>query len=106
MTSSSNAASATDDVSGPIWSSELANAISPYRDTRPYVGLTPTTPLRAAGWRIDPPVSEPKPREAKPAATATADPPLDPPGTRSGRWGVGHRPDAQLLLSQATGDHS
>ena len=57
-----------------------ANAISPYRDTRPYVGLRPTTPHSAAGWRIDPPVSEPSASGVMPAATATADPPLDPPG--------------------------
>src|SRR5918998_964849 len=39
-------------------------------------------PQRAAGWRIDPPVSVPIAHGAVPAATAAADPPLDPPGTR------------------------
>ena len=28
-------------------------------DTPPYVGLTPTVPVTAAGWRIEPPVSVP-----------------------------------------------
>ena len=59
MTSSSRAASTTVVATGPIWSRLLANATSPYRDTRPYVGFTPTTPHSAAGWRTDPPVSEP-----------------------------------------------
>ena len=44
---------------GPPWSSEDAHAISPYRDTVPYVGFTPTVAVSAAGWRIDPPVSDP-----------------------------------------------
>jgi hypothetical protein len=52
------------------------------------VGSTPTTPQNAAGWRIDPPVSEPSDATAKPAATAAADPPLDPPGTRSNARGL------------------
>src|SRR5215211_2065928 len=57
--------------------------MSPRRETRPYVGFRPTTPQNPAGWRIDPPVSEPKLTAAKPAATAAAGPPLLPPGTRS-----------------------
>ena len=38
----------------------------------PYVGFAPTTPHNAAGWRIDPPVSEPSASGANPAATAAA----------------------------------
>src|SRR5215207_2518892 len=57
--------------------------MSPRRETRPYVGFRPTTPQKPAGWRIDPPVSEPKLTMARPAATAAAGPPLLPPGTRS-----------------------
>ena len=37
----------------------------------PYVGFTPTTPHSAAGWRIDPPVSEPS--EIGPFSTTVAD---------------------------------
>src|SRR2546428_154050 len=48
----------------------------------------PTIPHRAAGWRIEPPVSEPSATVASPAATAAAEPPLDPPGTRARSWGV------------------
>src|SRR5579863_1143342 len=76
------AASFTVLVSGPMRSSDDANAIRPYRDTRPYVGISPTTPQKDAGWRIEPPVSEPRVATAISAATAAADPPEDPPGTR------------------------
>ena len=37
-------------------------------------------PVKAAGWRIDPPVSVPIAARHKSAATADADPPEDPPG--------------------------
>src|SRR6266545_3617498 len=62
--------------------------MTPKRETRPYVGFIPTTPHKAAGWRIEPPVSVPKAPAARPAATAAADPPLDPPGTRSRSHGL------------------
>ena len=37
-------------------------------------------PVKAAGWRIEPPVSVPVTPGASPAATAAAEPPDDPPG--------------------------
>src|SRR6266852_5515540 len=79
---STSATSFTVFANGPMWSSDEAKAISPYRDTRPYVGFKPTTPQNDAGWRIDPPVSEPSVTTAMSAATAAAEPPDDPPGTR------------------------
>ena len=39
-------------------------------------------PLNEAGCRIDPPVSVPNAAKTSPAATAAAEPPEDPPGTR------------------------
>ena len=42
----------------------------------------PTMPQSAAGWRMEPPVSLPSAHSASPAATAAAEPPLEPPGTR------------------------
>ena len=39
-------------------------------------------PVSAAGWRIEPPVSVPIASGAWYAATAAAEPPLLPPGTR------------------------
>ena len=42
----------------------------------------PTVPVKAAGWRIEPPVSVAvAPRQSR-AATAAAEPPDEPPGTR------------------------
>ncbi|GAA3082578.1 hypothetical protein GCM10020000_80760 [Streptomyces olivoverticillatus] len=38
--------------------------------------------MSAAGTRIDPPVSVPRAKVAVPDATATAEPPLEPPATR------------------------
>ena len=46
------------------------------------MGFIPTTPQKAAGWRMEPPVSEPRAKAHSPAATAAAAPPEDPPGTR------------------------
>ena len=52
-------------------------------------------PHSEAGWRMEPPVSVPIPSVACPAATAAADPPLEPPGTRLGSHGlqVGPKPE-------------
>src|SRR5579871_1317060 len=88
MTCSTVAASFTFLVNGPTRSREDANAINPYRLTRPYVGSSPTTPQKAAGWRIDPPVSDPSAATARFAATAAALPPDDPPGTRERSRGL------------------
>src|SRR5947199_2128793 len=71
----------------PIWSSPDANATRPQRLTRPYVGLSPTTPQNAAGCRTEPPVSVPSAPAARPPATAAAEPPDEPPGTRAGSHG-------------------
>src|SRR4051794_16682661 len=51
-------------------------------DTRPRLGLSPTSPHALAGMRIDPPPSLPWAAATIPAATAAAEPPLDPPGER------------------------
>ena len=40
--------------------------------------LCPNTPHSAAGMRTEPPVSVPSANAHRPAAMATADPPLDP----------------------------
>src|SRR6185436_12412409 len=106
MISSTRAASATVEVNGPIWSRLLAKAMSPYRETAPYVGFTPTTPHSAAGWRIDPPVSEPSPSGAYPAATAAADPPLEPPGTRVTSCGLRVAPNAEFSVDEPIANSS
>jgi hypothetical protein len=45
----------------------------------PSDGFKPTIPLKAAGTRPDPAVSVPSAKLTIPAATATAEPELDPP---------------------------
>ena len=47
---------------------------------RPRLGLSPTRPQADAGMRIEPPPSLAWPAGAMPAATAAAEPPLEPPG--------------------------
>ena len=77
------AASATDRAIGPAVSWLLEIGMMPPRLTRPTVGLMPTTPFMAAGLTIDPSVSVPMATVQNPAATATAEPELEPPGVRS-----------------------
>jgi hypothetical protein len=58
---------------------ELTALISGPGETRPRVGLRATSPHSAAGMRRDPPPSLPWASGTRPAATAAADPLLDPP---------------------------
>ena len=83
-----NALSYTVFVICPIVSKDEAMEIMPYRDTRPYVGFIPTKLQYAAGRRMELPVSVPVPARLIPVATATADPELDPPGTRVTSYGL------------------
>ena len=66
----------------------------------------PTTPHRAAGWRIEPPVSEPRASGTKPAATAAAEPPDDPPGTRPVSWGLRVGPKAEVSVEEPMANSS
>ena len=45
--------------------------------------MIPTVPVKAAGWRIEPPVSEAVAARHRSAATAEAEPPDEPPGVSS-----------------------
>lgn len=54
--------------------------ITPERLVRPRVGLMPTTELALEGHRMEASVSVPRVAAAKFAATAMADPLLDPQG--------------------------
>ena len=83
VASSSSAASAGERAIGPGWSRDLASGQARAPLMRPYVGLSPTTPQNAAGTRIEPPVSLPRASGTSSIATTTADPPLEPPDTRS-----------------------
>src|SRR5215510_6019579 len=66
----------------------------------------PTTPQNAAGWRIEPPVSDPSESGVMPAATATAEPPLDPPGARSRSQGFRAGPKAQFSVEDPIANSS
>ncbi len=70
------------------------------------MGLSPTTPQNAAGWRIDPPVSEPSETGTMPEATATADPPLDPPGVRESSQGLRVGPNAEFSVDEPIANSS
>src|ERR1700722_14396026 len=59
----------------------------PARLTRPRVGLTPTTPQALDGETIEPSVSVPTARGAKPADRPAAEPELEPDGLRSSAYG-------------------
>src|SRR5437588_10951323 len=61
---------------------------------RPRCGLIPTRWVQAAGIRIEPAPSEPTATGTRPAATAAADPPDEPPGVRSSRHGLRVAPNA------------
>src|SRR2546427_12892971 len=59
----------------------------------PLLCLSPTTPLHAAGMRVDPPPSVATASGAMPLATATAAPPLEPPLERSALQALRVRPN-------------
>ena len=56
--------------------------------TRPRWGLSPNRPQHADGIRIEPPPSPPIATGTMPEATATAEPPLEPPGENDVRHGL------------------
>src|SRR5207237_3208924 len=91
---------------GPTGPRDAPKPTTPQRGTRPYVGFMPTPPQSAAGWRIEPPVSVPSAKSASPAATATAEPPDDPPGTRSARHGFFTGPNAEFSLDEPIANSS
>ena len=70
------------------------------------MGFTPTTPHSAAGWRIEPPVSDPSASGANPAATAAALPPDEPPGTRVGSCGFRVGPNAEFSVEEPMANSS
>src|SRR5690349_24853286 len=106
MTACSRAVSSTVRPHGPGVSNEDENAISPYREVPPYVGLDPTVPVTAPGCRIEPPVSVPIASGASNAATAAADPPPEPPGIRSRSHGLWVGPYAECSVDEPIANSS
>src|SRR4051812_205550 len=81
VTSSSAAASRTERVRTNSFAQPLHRSPSAGpNELRPRLGLRPTSPHMLAGMRIDPPPSLACAAGTMPAATAAAEPPLDPPG--------------------------
>src|SRR5690606_15127891 len=106
IASCSSAASSTVRANGPAWSRLDENATSPYLDTPPYVGLAPTTPQTAAGWRIEPPVSVPTASGAWNDAIDALDPPDEPPGMRSRSHGLRVGPYAEFSVDDPIANSS
>ena len=75
-------ASRTDRVMAQTVSSVVDRGSAPSHGVSRAVFLKPTMPHSAAGMRIEPPVSEPRPMKAAPVATDTAAPDDEPPGMR------------------------
>ncbi len=61
-------------------------------------------PQKLAGWRTEPPVSEPSAAGTAPAATSAADPPDEPPGTRVGSIGMLHPAERGVFGGGAHGE--
>ena len=66
----------------------------------------PTEPVTAAGWRIEPPVSEPRASGASNDETAAAEPPPDPPGMRSRSHGLCVAPYAECSVDEPIANSS
>src|ERR1700677_4849088 len=98
MTESISSASSTERVRIPCVESAFhANALAA-EGMRPGVGRNPTTPQNAAGVRTDPPKSVPWARGTRPAATAAAEPPLEPPALNERSWGLAVEAHRRLTL--------
>ncbi len=63
-------------------------------------------PQSDAGWRIEPPVSDPSASGTNPAATAAADPPDDPPGTLPVFHGFLVGPNAEFSVDEPIANSS
>ena len=81
-TASRAAASRTVLAMAPASPGSAEIGTTPGVGTVPTVGLIPTHPLNAAGQLIEPSVSVPTAKGARPAATAAPLPELEPPADR------------------------
>src|SRR4051794_41310168 len=89
IASSAVAVSRTDRLTTPsIVAPAQPSPISGPWLTRARVGLRPTSPHSLAGMRMEPPPSLACAIGTRPAATAAAEPPLEPPGEGPGCHGV------------------
>src|ERR1700722_7597545 len=107
--SSTSAASATVRASTPLTVMPLNASGNGQVEIRPRCGLIPTRWVHAAGMRTLPAPSDPIAAVTRPAATAAALPPDDPPGVGRRDQGLrvwpkpgplvnGHWPSSQVLV--------
>src|SRR5215213_9162145 len=87
-TFSTASASAQESANTDTQSSDLHAGTTPSVLKRPGVGFRPTMLLNPAGTRPEPAVSVPSAKLTRPAATATPEPELDPPGMNAGSNGL------------------
>ena len=85
-------------------SSERHAGTTPRVLSRPRDGLSPTRLLNAAGTRPEPAVSVPRLKLTSPAATATAEPELEPPGHVLRVEGVARNAVGRAHADQAGGE--
>ena len=106
-TSNSSSRSAALLASGPCAAmiapgfGSLRHGKCPLFATMPALGLWAKRPQKAAGTRIDPPMSLPSSAPVRPAATAAAPPPVLPPAVSAGFQGFVVRPNSLLTDCQS-----
>src|SRR3954462_11415228 len=96
IASSSSAQSSTLRAIGPCWLRLMSTLPLGVCATRPTLGRNPTTPLKLAGLRKLPPMSEPCASHAIPVANATAAPPDEPAAERDVSQGLRVGPNTSL----------
>jgi len=75
-----------------------ARCVSPRVGIRPYEFFKPTSPVKLAGVRIDPPPSLAVAKGTMALETAALEPPLEPPGVRSRSQGLRVTPRSGLAV--------
>src|SRR4051794_26589288 len=98
MASSRRARSSTLRAIAPCWLRLPSTLLPGVCATRPMLGRMPTTPLKLAGLRKEPPMSEPCATHAMPVANATAAPPDEPAAEREVFHGLSVRPNTSLKV--------
>ena len=91
--------SATLRVSTPLTDSPCQPRARGAIEMRPRWGFRPNSPHHAAGIRIEPAPSEPSAAPTRPAATAAALPPLEPPGACCRSHGLRVAPNVAVSVN-------
>jgi hypothetical protein len=81
---------------GPMHPRLEDSGMAPAIGNRPCVGFRPTVPQKEDGTLIKPAVSVPSVNGTLRVATAAAEPPLDPPVSRSDAHGLRVGPHAEM----------